>query len=137
MTNSVELVDSNPVVLVKDFQDKVLEGFYANTSIEGYPSLTTFPARVRLFAGDKPSKRIGIAETSDNIVIESYDHVNWLLDVQDLILQGFRLSVGSIVVGNLMACTMVREEAVVEAPKATVEEAKPVKAPRKNKSKEV
>lgn len=142
MTDSIELVDANPVVLVKQIVDAVNKGYYANLSIEGYPSLKSFPARIRMFKGERPAKRIGTSEASDNIVLESYEQVEWVLDIQDLVLQGFTVNTDSVVVGNLMACTMVRAEHVTEAPKAVVaeevkEEVKPSpKKGRKPKSKE-
>lgn len=140
MTNSVELVDGNPVVLVKEIEKNIRNGFYVTNTIEGYPTLNSFPFRVRLFEGAQPEKRIGLSEESDNIVIESYDAVTWLLDLQDLVLQGFVIDTDSVIVGNLMAATARRPKLAVAAPKAPVEvgtEIKPAKAGRKSKSKEV
>lgn len=125
MTDSIELVDTNPVLVVKQIVEAVQQGYYANNSIEGYPSLNTFPARIRLFKTDKPAKRISVVETTDKVTLENYEQVNWVLDIQDVALQGFDVLVDSISVGNLMSCTMSRAKAIVEPPKAVKTDATP------------
>lgn len=126
MTAYLNLINTNPVNLVKEIVDGIKQGYYVNTSIEGYPYLNTYPCRITLHAGDKPAKRHE-AEGIDSIVIASYDQLQWLLDIQDLVLQGMDIDVDSLHTNGFYQVQMVRVE------QEPVQEEKPKKQSRKPK----
>lgn len=129
MTNFVDVVSVNPILFVKQVTEKIREGFYVQNSIAGYP-LFGLPFQVRLFAGDAPEVRTVLSPEITTAIVDGYDAMRWLLDVQDVVLQGFEMDIAGAAVDNYKTVTLRRAtiapvveekrvEEQVEAPKAT------------------
>ena len=155
MSNTRYIMDYNPVLFLQAFEEAVQDGFYADDSVPGYPQLSA-PNEITVQQIDKPELRNKLEDDIHTVVIESYDNVLFMLDVQDAILQGFYIDVQTVSLGvTYMPHTVVLRKAaqgvlnvapvasptpkVEDAPQSTTEAptTTPAKQPRKNKSKEV
>lgn len=155
MSDTLYIMDYNPVLFLQAFEEAVLDGFYANDSVIGYPQLAA-PNEITVFRTDKPEVRNALESHVHTVVIEGYDNVSFILDVQDAILQGFYIDVQTVALGVTYAPhTVVLYKAVqgtlavtpVASPSPQAEDAPQSvteaptapqgKQPRKSKSKEV
>lgn len=92
------IMDYNPVLFLQAFEEAVLDGFYADTSVPSYPQLAA-PNEITVQRIDKPELRNVLESHIHTLVIESYDNVLFMLDVQDAILQGFYIDVQTVSIG--------------------------------------
>lgn len=120
--NSTEILDYNLVNFLLSVEKQIEEGYYVDTSIEGYPYVFgSAPMRVRLFKGAKPA----ITEVADGvktITIDGHESLSWLMAVQNLVLQGFKVDPDSVLMLNMASVTMVRREVPSKAPEKSVED---------------
>jgi hypothetical protein len=144
-------MDYNPVLFLQAFEEAVQDGFYADDSIESYPQLGA-PHEITVKQQDKPKQRNDLADFG-TVVIQGYESVAFILDVQDAILQGFYIDVQSIATGvtyaphTVTVCKAVQGVLNVtpvasDTPKAENAPQSATEAPtatktRKSKSKEV
>lgn len=137
MTNIVDVVDVNPIMFVKLIVEQIQNGFYVQNSIPGYPYVG-MPMMIRLFETDAPEIRNTLHEDIHTVVVEGYDIMQWLLDVQDVALQGFNVELKGASVDDYKSVTMVKAVPVsldgLKAEEATTEPT-PAKAKRAAKAK--
>lgn len=137
MSNQRHIFSYSPTLFLTEFQEAVLAGLYIDNTVDCYPYLQSALFEVTPHSIEKPSQRNDLSE-SVTVVIQSYDNVMFMLDVQDAILQGFRIDPNSAQFETLFSVTLQRAE---ESPAAQVEQEKEEQAqkkqPRKQKSKEV
>lgn len=111
MTNYVDVVEVNPLVFVNKIVEQIRNGFYVQNTIPGYP-LVGLPYQIRLFETDTPAIRNELHSDIHTVVIEGYDIMQWLLDVQDVALQGFTMNMTGASVDNYKSVTMFKPEPV-------------------------
>jgi len=126
MTEFVDVVEVNPIVFVNKIVEQIAKGFYVQNTIAGYP-LVGLPYQIRLFETDEPEVRNKLDSEVHTVVVEGYDIMRWLLDVQDVALQGFVMSLTGASVDNYKSVTMSKP-APVKFDLGIVAE-KPVEAP--------
>lgn len=131
MTEFVDVVEVNPIVFVNKIVEQIAKGFYVQNSISGYP-LVGLPYQIRLFETEAPEIRNKFDSEIHTVVVEGYDIMRWLLDVQDLALQGFVMTLTGASVDNYKSVTMTKPTpvtfdlgVVVEKPTAPTAPAKP------------
>lgn len=107
MTDHVDVVEVNPIVFVKTITEQIRNGFYVQNSIVGYP-VVGLPYQIRLFETAEPVVRNKLSDEIHTVVVEGYDIMQWLLDVQDVALQGFEMSLVQAVVDNFKSITMTK-----------------------------
>lgn len=107
MIQFVDIVEVNPIVFVKKIVEQISQGFYVQNSIVGYP-IVGLPYQIRLFQTEAPEVRNKLADEVHTVVVEGYDIMRWLLDVQDVALQGFDMSLTQAVVDNYKGITMIK-----------------------------
>lgn len=138
MTEFVDVVEVNPVVFVNKIVEGITNGFYLQNTIAGYPMMGTH-FEIRLFETDEPAVRNKLDSEIHTVVVEGYDVMQWLLDVQDVALQGFVATLEGMSVDNYKSITMVKPTPVTfdfgTAPEATTEAPKPKRASAKSKTK--
>lgn len=145
--NSVQITEVNALHFLQAIEESILDGFYANTSIEGYPQLG-FPLAVRMFKGDKPELRFDLGADIVEANIAEYDPVAFILNFQSAALQGFSVqdqgtNIDPVGLKQAVLRRSVQTKAVVldldkEAVSELTEAPKPKTQPRKqSKSKEV
>jgi hypothetical protein len=78
----------NALHFLQAIEDAILNGFYANTSIEGYPQLG-FPLQVRMFEGETPDLRFNLNDDIEQAFVQEYDPIVFLLNFQSAVQQGF------------------------------------------------
>lgn len=128
MTEFVDVVEVNPIVFVKEIVKQIRNGFYVQDSIAGYPTVG-IPYQIRLFETEEPAVRNKLGTDIHTAVVEGYDIMTWLLDVQDVAVQGFNMELKDAVVDNFKSVVMKRPEPVKLDLTPTVEE-KPAKPKR-------
>lgn len=130
MTNFVDVVEVNPIMFVKQIVEQIGKGFYVQNTIPGYP-LMGLPYQIRMF-DTKPTIKNALHADVHTAVVEGYDVMLWLLDVQDIALQGFTMDLTGAVVDAFKSVTLKKAVPVKfdlgVAPEATVEA--PAKAKR-------
>lgn len=109
MTEFVDVVEVNPIVFVKEIVGQIQKGFYVQNTIQGYPTVG-IPYQIRLFEVDAPAVKNVLPTEIHTAVVEGYDIMQWLLDVQDIAVQGFDMSLKDAVVDNYKSVTMVKAE---------------------------
>lgn len=122
------IVQQNAAQFLVDIQDAVQEGFYANDTVAGYPFLGILNEIV-VTAGDKPEIRNKFPESIHTVHIQGYDNTTFVLDVQDAILQGFRIDAQTVNLNGLGDGHNVILRRAKEAEKAPAPQA-PVMAPK-------
>lgn len=137
MSNQRHIFSYSPALFLGEFQEAVEQGLYIDNSVDCYPYLQSALFEVTPHTMDKPAQRHDLSE-SVTVVIQSYDGVFFMLDMQDAILQGFKVDQDSVQFDTLYSATLHRAEQTVKAPVATTEaQEAPKKQQRKQKSKEV
>lgn len=89
MSNSVQITEVSAFHFLQATEDAILDGFYADTSIAGYPALTTFPLQVRMFKQEAPELRFNLAENVEQAFVQEYDPIVFILNFQSAVQQGF------------------------------------------------
>ena len=121
MTQFVDVVEVNPILFVKSIVEQIHNGFHVQNSIVGYP-VVGLPYQIRLFDGAAPTIRNKMPDEIHTAVVEGYDMMLWLLDVQDLAVQGFEVQTEVAVVDNFKSVTMIRRAPASLAGLTAVEE---------------
>jgi hypothetical protein len=85
----IQITEISAFHFLQAIEDAILDGFYADHSIPGYPQVTTYPLQVRMFKGDKPALRFDLSAEVKEANIVEYDAVVFLLNFQSAVLQGF------------------------------------------------
>lgn len=136
MTEFVDVVEVNPIVFVNKIVEQIANGFYVQNTIAGYP-LVGLPYQIRLFEADvEPVIRNKLESTIHTVVVEGYDIMRWLLDVQDVALQGFVMSLTGASVDNFKSVTMTKATPVTfDLGEAVEKPTAPSKAKRTTKTK--
>lgn len=148
MSNTRYIMDYNPVLFLQAFEEAVQDGFYADDSVPSYPQLAA-PNEITVRQMDTPKQRHDLTGMK-TVVIQAYENVPFILNVQDAILQGFYIDVQTVELGITYAphtvtlykaAQGVLNVTPVASPTPQVEDApqSPTEAPktRKTKSKEV
>jgi len=138
MTEVTAVVEVNPVVFVKKIIEEIRNGNYLKNVIEGYPVMG-LPNYINLYEGDEPEVIHPMGDDIRTVVVSGYEIMRWLLDVQDMVVQGFILEdISGVLVDNLKSITLQRPAVVSfeleEAPESATEAPKP-KAKRTPKPK--
>lgn len=132
MTEFVDVVEVNPVVFVNKIVEHIANGFYVQNTLEGYPVMGHY-FQIRLFETEEPAIRNKLDSEIHTVVVEGYDIAQWLLDVQDIALQGFKIATAGASVDNYKSVTLSRPAPVKFQLDAAPE--KPAKAKRAAKPK--
>ena len=111
MTNFVDVVEVNPIMFVKNIVAQIKNGYYVQNRIEGYPVIG-LPYQIRLFETDTPEVRNKLGDEFHTAVVQGYDVMRFLLDVQDVVLQGFDMDLKDAVFDNLKSVNLVRPKPV-------------------------
>lgn len=143
MVNRIEVADANPIAFVKEVEKQIQNGFYVTTDIAGYPILG-FPMIVALTESDvEPELKNKLDDEVHTVVIEGWNILTFLLDVQNVVLQGFELDTERAVFGDFKSMIFNRRKAVKvdlkptpKAAEADEGEAKPARKPRAKANKE-
>lgn len=107
MTDHVDVVEVNPIVFVKSITEQIANGYYVQNSIVGYPHMA-LPYQIRLFETDEPAIKNKMEDSIHTVVVEGYDIMNWLLDVQDMAIQGFKMDLTRATVDDYKSITMTK-----------------------------
>lgn len=107
MTQFVDVVEVNPLVFVNKIVEQIHNGFFVQNSIPGYP-LVGLPFQIRLFETEAPKVRNVLPDEIHTVVVEGYDIMQWLLDVQDVAVQGFNVTLTGASVDNYKSITLVK-----------------------------
>lgn len=110
MTEFVDVVEINPVVFVNKIVEHIADGFYVQNTLAGYPSTGLPYYAIRLFKTEAPTVRNTLDSEVHTAVVEGYDIMRWLLDVQDVALQGFDMAVTGASVDNYKSVTMTKRK---------------------------
>lgn len=86
--NSTQITEVNALHFLQAIEEAILDGHYANDSIEGYPQLG-FPLQVRMFEGEAPELRFNLAEGIEQAFVQEYDPIVFILNFQSAVQQGF------------------------------------------------
>jgi hypothetical protein len=87
MIQSTYVADHSPLFFLESLLHKISDGFYADTSVQGYPYFGTIN-EVKLFRHPKPEVRNDLSGMNE-VYIQHYDNTLFILDIQDAALQGF------------------------------------------------
>jgi hypothetical protein len=131
MTNFVDVVEVNPIVFVKQIVEQIAKGFYVQNTIAGCPVMM-LPYQIRMF-DTKPAVKNTLHADVHTAVVEGYDAMLWLLDVQDVALQGFDMDLTGAVVDNFKSVTM--RKATTVSPEAVSPAVEAPAKPKRAKSK--
>lgn len=88
--DSIQITEVNALHFLQAVEEAIADGFYLNTSIEGYPQMG-FPLQVRAFTGDTPAFRFDLTPEIKDLVVEGYDPITFMLDFQTAVLHGFHV----------------------------------------------
>lgn len=129
MSDYVDVVEVNPIMFVKQIVGAIRNGYYVQNTISGYP-VVGLPYQIRLFETEPPVRN-KLPDEIHTVVVEGYDIMRWLLDVQDVALQNFDMRLEGAVVDNYKSVTL---EKVKPAEKVVFDlGTTPVEAPAKPK----
>lgn len=130
MSVFVDVVESNPVVFVKEIIEAMKKGFYIENTLRGCV-VVGIPFSIRLFEQDKPELKHELPKEIKHVVIEGWDWQNWLLDVQNAVLQGFELDERAAYIEHQKIVTFSRGESLSGQYEATEEKVvKPKRQPK-------
>lgn len=90
MSSYIDIVEVNSVVFVQQVIAQIKAGYSVQDSVAGWPTIG-LPCNVRLFKDQQPVVRNDLSAVH-TVVIEGYELMPWLLDVQDAVLQGFSIA---------------------------------------------
>lgn len=138
--NKIEVAEANPVMFVKRVAEEIQNGFYVTTDIGGYPILG-LPFIVTLSElAEAPAVKTPLGDEIHTVVIEGWNILDFLLDVQSAVLQGFSIDTDKAVFGDFKSMVFTRRVGVkidlTPKPKAEAAEAtddKPARKPRAKK----
>lgn len=88
--NSTQITEVNALHFLQAIEEAILDGQYANESIEGYPQLG-FPLQVRMFEGEAPELRFNLGDGIEQAFVQEYDPIVFILNFQSAVQQGFRV----------------------------------------------
>lgn len=128
MTEVVKLVETNPVVFVNKIVENIQNGFYVTSTMAGYPVMGQVNY-ITLFEVAEPAVIHPMDAEIEEVVVSGYEIMRWLLDVQDMVVQGFVPMPTGTLVDNFKTIKLHRAKAVsldgliasesaTEAPKA-------------------
>ena len=86
--NSIQITEVNALHFLQAIEEAILDGFYADTSIESYPQLG-FPLTVRMFKQEAPELRFNLANGVEQAFVQEYDPIVFVLNFQSAVQQGF------------------------------------------------
>ena len=129
---SRNIFSDNPVVFMLDLQDALKDGFRAENTIVGFPSLNAILKEMRVF---KPDVVTDITQrfTETEITITNYDSTLFIMDVQAAMLEGYEVDRDMVRFDNPKVCRMIKTaEVVQDEVEATAEEVIAATAPQRN-----
>lgn len=129
MTDFMNVVEANPVVFVNKIIAEIRNGYYVTNTMEGYPVLG-LPNYIKLFEADEPTLVNVLSDEIHTVTVTGYDIMRWLLDVQDVVLQGFIPDTKSMLVDNLKTIKLQRAPTVSLAGLEPVESATEAPKPK-------
>lgn len=112
MTAVSTVVEVNPVVFVNKILSEIQNGFYVVDTIDGYP-VEGLPNYITLFETSEPEPKNIFPSDIDTVVIEGWDTMRWLLDVQDVIVQGFSLADGTVALVDTYKSIVLKRDVAV------------------------
>lgn len=137
MTEVVKLVETNPVVFVNKIVENIQNGFYVISTMAGYPVMGTVNY-ITLFEGDEPTVIHPMDAEIEEVSVSGYEIMRWLLDIQDMVVQGFVPTPTGTLVDNFKTIKLHRAKAVSLAGLEAVESATEApKAKRTTKPKSI
>lgn len=104
--NTLYIADHNPITFLQLVQDSIQKGLYADDSVASYPLFAGLN-EITLTVQDEPKRRNDLSEI-ETVVIQGYDNVPFLLDVQDAILQDFAIVPDSVSLQPPYTVTLVK-----------------------------
>lgn len=147
--NSVQITEANALHFLQAIEEAIEKGFYADTSIEGYPQLG-FPLQVRMFLDrGVPELRFDLPKNVETAHVAEYDPLTFILNFQAAVQQGFSVqdqgtNIDPVGLKSAMLRRSVQRDAVVldldkEPVSEPTEAPKPAAKPQRKqtKSKEV
>ncbi len=143
--NSVQITEVNALHFLQAIEEAILNGFYADTSIESYPQLG-FPLQVRMFLDrGVPELRFNLSDSVEQAFVEEYDPIVFILNFQSAVQQGFTVqdkgtNIDPVGLKTASMRRSVQKGAVVldiaqKATEAVTEAPKPKQQPRKQSTK--
>lgn len=140
--NKIEVAEANPIVFVQRVAEEVRNGFYVTRDIQGYP-VQGLPMYITLTeSDDEPEITHKLEDDIDTVVVEGWDILQFLLDIQNVVLQGFTVDTQRCVFGDFKSFVLTRRKATLnlkpevkqeEAPKEEIPKEAPQKRTRKAK----
>lgn len=138
--NKIEVAEANPIQFVKRIAEEIQNGFYVTTDIAGYPILG-LPFIVTLTELDEaPEIKNPLGDEIHTVVVEGWNILTFLLDVQNVVQQGFSIDTDKSVFGDFKSMVFTRRVGVkidlTPKPKteaAAPTEEKPARKPRAKK----
>lgn len=120
MTNNVNVVEQNSAIFMQNFEEAVNQGYRAENTIAGYPSLRSLLKEVFLVKGGNQDYQVSeFQPEGDQVEVIEYDAADYLLAVQKAILAGYKLDAESVVFDTLLYAKLDKQkEAKKETPKA-------------------
>ncbi|MNG82087.1 hypothetical protein D3C79_407810 [compost metagenome] len=116
----MQVVHHSDVLFVKEVVAAIEAGYMMDNTFECVPTMVAGVNRVSL----KPGKaKVLVEHTAQDITVTAYDPYEFLIKVQDAVIQGFRLLDAGIVMTNTQRVARFTK-APVEAPEPVKEEVK-------------
>lgn len=118
MSEVITIVETNPIILLKEFQAKVREGYFLDNTNAGYPMLTSVLKEIKLFKN--PSCGVKRVACSDPVVtVEAYDGFQFLMGLQTAIIESYNIDFSTLYFESLKSVSLKKAGSVggVEVPK--------------------
>ncbi|WYV99502.1 hypothetical protein NoPa_00163 [Pseudomonas phage vB_PpuM-NoPa] len=110
--NKIEVAEANPVQFLKRISEEIQNGFYVTTDIAGYP-IQGLPFIITLSELEEaPEVKTPLGDEIHTAVVEGWNILDFLLDVQSAVLQGFSLDTERTVFGDFKSAVFTRKVGV-------------------------
>jgi len=120
MTNTTNIVEQNSAIFMQNFEEAVNQGYRAENTIAGYPSVRGLLKEVFLVKDGNKDYQVSEFEPKGDVVeVIEYDAADYLLAVQKAILAGYVLDPQATVFDTLLYAKLHKQKEVTkESPKA-------------------
>jgi len=137
--NTIQVAEGNPIVFFQEIQKHIQNGFYVTQDIAGYPVMG-WPSYITLFEIDEPELKNKLDDSVHTVVVEGWNILTFLLDLQNVVQQGFEMDPNKVLFGDFKSFVFTKRQAVKidlnPTPKTEeipTEEVKPVRKARAKK----
>jgi len=106
------IVESNEVVFLQEFEKAILEGFYLDNTIAGYPQVNSVIKEI-LLTNSPSLTPVKNDELIKHIEVSDFDIFQFLVKLQSAIIAEYTIS-DVVSMGSLKAAKLTKKEKIVE-----------------------